>query len=1046
MNGWNRRVVAIVGPAVVALGLSSLAAPAVAVTPVPARPAPQAQRPTAVLAPTKPSTDRPTPAPSASPSGQVPALTAPAGAWQALGPAPIGPTTLASGGFYGGKNSGRTLGLVQIPSGTHAGRIVLGAAGGGVWTSDNGGTTWTPRTDAQPILAIGAVAIDPNAPDHIVAGTGEANQCGDCFQGDGILNSTDGGGTWTRQDPGGVFNGVSISQIAIDKTNSLREFAATTSGLFKTTDGGTTWALPANASYANVAGRVTAVVVDSGGVVRVASATGTWIVSQSADHGVTFTETDTGIPHPSYASYPLVALAVAPSSTSTIYVSVGSMSAVTLWKNTTSGAGAWTHLTAAPDYTGFGYSYGSGSGEQGWYDNVIAVDPTNANHVLAGGVALVETTDGGTKWTNVNGGGFFVVVTNLIHPDNHALYFRADGKVLSGDDGGVYLYDPAGPTVTNLQGNLNITQFYFGFNAAGGQVLAGSQDNSSAQYSGSTAWTGIYGGDGGPSAITANHTATRFIEADQSLLVTTDDFATTLTDITPPTTGQNFTPPMIVVPSSSTPADPTVYYGGGNGLWRTTNPTTGPSWTDITGNMGSAVSAIAVAPSNPKYIYVGLDSGTVKLSTDGGTTFNPLPTQPFNGIANFVTGLAVNPAIPTQLTASFSINDTRYFAGLPHIGRYNGTSWSNITGSGLPSAAVSRVVYDGGTLVAATDTGVSASTDQGATWTAVGTGLPNVQVQDLDVESDGLYVVTHGRGAWKLSTTVPGAPTAVKAVSGSTATTTGPLTVTFMAPASNGGSAITSYTATCTSSNGGVTKTGTLSGATAAPITVASVTTGATYTCTVKAFNARGASLASAPSLPVTVGAPAAPTTVKAVSGSTTTTTGPLTVTFTIGANNGSAITSQTATCASSNGGATATGTHLGATAAPITVASVTTGKTYTCTVRATNARGASLASAPSLPVTVGAPAAPTGVTAANVAPGQIKVTFTPGANNGSATSSYTASCASSNGGVTGAKAGPASPLTVTGLTAGKTYTCTVTATNARGTSPTSNTSAAVTA
>ena len=127
-------------------------------------------------------------------------------------------------------------------------------------------------------------------------------------------------------------------------------------------------------------------------------------------------------------------------------------------------------------------------------------------------------------------------------------------------------------------------------------------------------------------------------------------------------------------------------------------------------------------------------------------------------------------------------------------------------------------------------------------------------------------------------------------------------------------------------------------GAAAAPITVPATTTGKTYTCTVKATNARGAGLASAPSLPVIVGSPAAPTDVEAKSGATTTATGPLTVTFTIGANNGSAITSQTATCVSSNGGVTKTGTHAGAAAAPITVAGVTTGKTYTCTVKATNA------------------------------------------------------------------------------------------------------------
>jgi hypothetical protein len=186
---------------------------------------------------------------------------------------------------------------------------------------------------------------------------------------------------------------------------------------------------------------------------------------------------------------------------------------------------------------------------------------------------------------------------------------------------------------------------------------------------------------------------------------------------------------------------------------------------------------------------------------------------------------------------------------------------------------------------------------------------------------------------------------------------------------------------------------------------------------------------------------------VKAVSGSTTAATGSLTVTFTIGANNGSAITSQTATCVSSDVGAATpkTGVHTGATAAPITVAGVTTGKSYTCTVKATNARGAGRASAPSLPVIVGSPAPPTAVSAVKVASGQIKVTFTPGANNGSNTTSYTATCTSTTGAV-GSKSGAASPLTVIGLTAGASYTCTVKGTNARGAGLASAASGAVTA
>ena len=116
--------------------------------------------------------DRPDPA-SAS-SAAVPATAAiPTGRWQPLGPAPSGPPYLQGGDFYAGPNSGRITALVNIPSGLHSGRVVAGTAGGGIWTSDDGGTTWTPRTDSAANLAIGAVALDPSNANHLVAGTGE---------------------------------------------------------------------------------------------------------------------------------------------------------------------------------------------------------------------------------------------------------------------------------------------------------------------------------------------------------------------------------------------------------------------------------------------------------------------------------------------------------------------------------------------------------------------------------------------------------------------------------------------------------------------------------------------------------------------------------------------------------------------------------------------------------------------------------------------------------------------------------------------------------
>ena len=175
---------------------------------------------------------------------------------------------------------------------------------------------------------------------------------------------------------------------------------------------------------------------------------------------------------------------------------------------------------------------------------------------------------------------------------------------------------------------------------------------------------------------------------------------------------------------------------------------------------------------------------------------------------------------------------------------------------------------------------------------------------------------------------------------------------------------------------------------------------------------------------------PSPPIAVKAVSGSTATATGSLKVSFTPGANNGSAITSFTATCTLSNG--TAPKSKAG-TKSPITVTGVTTAKAYKCTVKATSARGTSPPSAPSPLVIVGSPAAPTGVKATKVRSGQLSVKFTPGANNGKPVTSFTATCSRTGSSVVKSKTGASSPLIVTGLMPGKAYKCTVFAKNVRG-------------
>jgi hypothetical protein len=290
----------------------------------------------------------------------------------------------------------------------------------------------------------------------------------------------------------------------------------------------------------------------------------------------------------------------------------------------------------------------------------------------------------------------------------------------------------------------------------------------------------------------------------------------------------------------------------------------------------------------------------------------------------------------------------------------------------------------------------------------------------------------------------PGAPTAPAASPGSASAV-----VSWVAPANHGATAITGYVVTPFLA--GVAQPARTFNTAATTETITGLTNAKAYTFKVAAKNSAGTGPQSVASAAITVGAPKAPTGVVAKSGSTTTATGPITVTYVAPANNGAAITKFTATCVSSNGGATKTGVHTGATAVAIPVAATTTAKTYTCKVTATNARGTSPASAPSAAIIVGAPAQMAKPTVTKTAAGTLKATFTlltAAQANGSALTApkYTVACTSGNGGVAKTVTGAASPISVTGLTATKTYTCTVRGHNARGLGPVSPPSTAVAA
>ncbi len=703
--------------------------------------------------------------------------------WTHIGPAPL------SSQSNNGNVSGRIAGIAVDP--TNSNNIYVAPAGGGVWLTADGGTNWTPLTDSQVTLSMGAIALAPNNPLKVYAGTGEANNSLDSNYGRGILVSSNGGSTWSLSTgPSGILNtaGFTIAQISVDPTNANTAYAAVSqaghngaggsgTGIYKTTDGGGTWTNVTAANSKDNNNSWTAVVVDpnspsivyaavgnsngfsTNGVYRSTNSGSTWGLLANAPNG---------------ASRGRIALAVAPSANSSgnhvLYVAVDSPSSGVNFFGVSNNADAATpaftdHTSATPDFLD----------GQGWYDIVIGVDPSNAAIVYASGVQnysvgdnqnlVLRSTTSGASWTDIS-----VINGSMPHTDSHAMAFDSSNRMLIGNDGGIYRYDPASPGWTDLNGNLETIQFTgIGLHPTNPSIaIGGSQDNGTEVYNGALLWTETDGGDGGfakfsqTNGLRAYHQIP-YLSFGTNFFRRSDDGGNTwVTKTTGPDadgSSQNFYAPFVVDPGNG---DHVLF--GTFQVWETT--TAGDSW-NLIGAAGTAgfnnssnnVDAIGLARSDANTLYASTGgefatTSQIFVTTTHGSSW----TEHDLGVSGRVNDIQVD---PTNAQIAYAVvNSLNGLSGHVFKTVNGGGVWTNISGN-LPVEPVWSLQIDpsaAGTLYVGADDGVYATTNGGTTWARFGAGLPHAQAVQIELNST-LHILgaaTHGRSMWEILTSAPG--------------------------------------------------------------------------------------------------------------------------------------------------------------------------------------------------------------------------------------------------------------------------------------------------
>ena len=649
----------------------------------------------------------------------------------------IGPLSISNGQTYGESRvvvSGRISCIAVNP--TNSNHILCGSAGGGVWESRNRGVNWAPRTDYMATLTVGALAFDPSATSIVYCGTGEGNFYGGL--GTGLLKSTNGGTSWAILATA-PFMGQGFYDLIVDRANSNHLLGATTGGLYESSNGGVAWSLRRGGICWDIA------MNPLGGASSEVLAALQDGIYQSNNGGTTYAKINLpGAP----ASFNRLAVDISRSNPSVAFVygagaplipvpggrPTDRMPTPYIWRRTAVGGA----FVAVPPPAGIITT-------QAWYDWYLAIAPDNPGQIYLGAIEAYRGTLTGTSWA-------WVMISNKtgddIHPDQHAIAFdSANANIIyAGCDGGLFTSPNRGTNWTSLNNGLGITEIEYLAQDIGSStwLLAGTQDNGSIRYTGSAGWEHVADGDGGDCG--SNRTNPNIVYhsyygmgMDRSTVKGNFGSFGWIGPNVP--TGYNalFYPPMEVANNTVAQAGQSVFISRNQGT----------TWTEV-GLPGGAVGAAMYMP-NGDTVFVGATNGAIFRLRWSGTAWSAATalTTPRSG-AN-VSDIFADPNNLNRLWATYStMGGNRVFRS-----DNGGTSWVNCT-VGLPALPINAIEIHPGNanrIWVAADVGVYQSFDAGATWSAFANGLPNCLAVDLlyHPHARKLRVGTRNRGVWEIN-------------------------------------------------------------------------------------------------------------------------------------------------------------------------------------------------------------------------------------------------------------------------------------------------------